>query len=1085
MRLKTLTFLLCLAMALLLNGQLTNAQDLTKVLTPGGELTPEAQQALRQSRQFKTLTPEEIQRGKAELEKRESESRIEEQERIEKEKQQEEQAKKAEEISQQEKELRYIANKYKDRTLRDIDLLTNNFVADYLANKNLDRNFEQFNLRLLDAFDQYQEDVIRDIINRFQLKSAFYRDSVKRIREIFSENKKEPIAKIKEAAAKEAKVKMEETAATTAVKETEPVSRTTEKVFGDFTDMVVKEILDNFTLKWAVKDIFRLYEDELPYAKPVGELQVFGHDIFSRPPDSFAPPTNVPVTEDYVVGPGDEIRVLMWGRIDAEYSLVVSKDGTIQFPRIGSISVAGMTYKDMKQLLKKEAESITGVTISVTMGRLRSITVFVVGEVKMPGAYTVSAFDTVINALLISGGPSPLGSLRNVQLKRNGKIVTTIDFYAFLLEGDTSKDKRLQPGDVVFVPKAENLVAIAGNVKRPAIYELKGNLSLNALIELAGGLAPSAYKQRVQIERSYKHEKHLVLDVTYTGAQSEAGFDLQDGDIVKVFPIAPEKVDAVYVYGNVSRPGSYSYRPGMRVTDVIRDETELKSDTDLSYGLIKRYVEPDMHAEFIPFNLGKAIINRDSRSDVKLEPYDEIYIFNKWLFSYKPYARIRGEVRKPETYQLADNMRIKDLIIAAGGLNRDAYMGKSHLFRTDPETKNVSLLEFNLDNVLLDDPSSNLLLQDQDEVVIHSIREYKPREFVSIYGMVNNPGQYPLAVGMTVKDLIMAGGNLKQGAFKNEAELVRFKLVDGDLMKTEVLSFDVAKAVTGEAQQNLELKEYDRIFIKKIPNWLEQNRVSIDGQVKYPGNYYVRKNEKLSSLIERAGGFTKDAYLRGAVFTRERVRQVQRERLDDLISRMEQEISAETGVEATGAMSTEEVQAFRLSLEAKKALLQKLRQAKVTGRMVIQLAQLEVFRDSKFDLRLEDGDHLEIPHEPESVNVLGEVYNPTSFLYEKGKRANFYLSRAGGPTANAEAGEMYIIRADGSVLSKSQSGTSYSWDPETNRWTTGSFSSAEVYPGDSVLVPRKLVKIHWIKETKDITQIMFQIAVVVGVIVAI
>ncbi|MEJ2365918.1 MAG: SLBB domain-containing protein [Deltaproteobacteria bacterium] len=438
---------------------------------------------------------------------------------------------------------------------------------------------------------------------------------------------------------------MEETAATTAVKETEPVSRTTEKVFGDFTDMVVKEILDNFTLKWAVKDIFRLYEDELPYAKPVGELQVFGHDIFSRPPDSFAPPTNVPVTEDYVVGPGDEIRVLMWGRIDAEYSLVVSKDGTIQFPRIGSISVAGMTYKDMKQLLKKEAESITGVTISVTMGRLRSITVFVVGEVKMPGAYTVSAFDTVINALLISGGPSPLGSLRNVQLKRNGKIVTTIDFYAFLLEGDTSKDKRLQPGDVVFVPKAENLVAIAGNVKRPAIYELKGNLSLNALIELAGGLAPSAYKQRVQIERSYKHEKHLVLDVTYTGAKSEAGFDLQDGDIVKVFPIAPEKVDAVYVYGNVSRPGSYSYRPGMRVTDVIRDETELKSDTDLSYGLIKRYVEPDMHAEFIPINLGRAIINRDSRSDLKLEPYDEIYIFNKWLFSYKPYARIRGEVR--------------------------------------------------------------------------------------------------------------------------------------------------------------------------------------------------------------------------------------------------------------------------------------------------------------------------------------------------------------------------------------------------------------------------------------------------------
>jgi len=1064
---------------------LSDAQDITKILTPGGELTPEAQRALRESQEFRTLTPEEIERGKAELEKKEKEGRLEQQERIEKEKKEEKEATKAETISQQEKELRYIANKYKDRTLRNVDLITINFVEGHLANKNLERNLQEFNLQLIDTFDQYQEDVIQDIVSRFQLKSAFYRDPVKTTREMFSENKKEAIAKIKEAVVKEAQVRKDETTATAVLKEAEPVIRTVESVFNEFTEMVVREIIDSFTLKWAVKDIFRPYEEELPYAKPVEELKLFGHDIFSRPPDTFAPPTNVPVTEDYVVGPGDEIRVLMWGRIDAEYSLVVNRDGTVQFPRIGTISVAGMAFKDMKELLKKEAESITGVTISVTMGRLRSITVFVVGEVRMPGAYTVSAFDTVINALLMSGGPSELGSLRSVQLKRKGKIVTTIDFYEFLLKGDTSKDRRLQPGDVVFVPKAATLVAVAGNVKRPAIYELKGDLSLNALVELAGGLAPSAYKQRLQIERSHKHEKQLVLDVTYTGGKTESGFNLQDGDIVKVFPIAPEKVDAVYVYGNVSRPGSYSYSPGMRITDVIRDETELKSDTDFSYGLIKRYVEPDMHAELVPFNLGKAVIARDSRSDVRLQPYDEIYIFNKWLFSYKPYVRVKGEVRKPETYQLTENMRVKDLIIAAGGLNREAYMGRCHLFRTDPETKNVTLITFNLENALTDDPSNNVLLQDQDEVVIHSIREYKPKEFVSIYGMVNNPGQYPLAVGMTVKDLIMAGGNLKKEAFKDEAELVRFKLVDGALMKTEVLNFDVAKAVAADPQENLELKEYDRIFIKRIPKWLEQIRVSIDGEVKYPGDYYMREDEKLSSLIERAGGFTKDAYLRGAFFTRERVRQVQRQRLEDLISRMEQEISAETGIEATGAMSREEVEAFRLSLEAKKALLQKLREARVTGRMVIQLAQLEVFKDSKFDMRLEDGDRLEIPKEPQSVNVLGEVYNPTAFLYERGKKANFYLSRAGGPTANAEKDEMYIIRADGSVLRRSQSGSAYTWDPETNRWTSGSFSAADIYPGDSVLVPRKLVKIHWIKEAKDITQILFQMAVVVGVLAAI
>jgi protein involved in polysaccharide export with SLBB domain len=703
----------------------------------------------------------------------------------------------------------------------------------------------------------------------------------------------------------------------------------------------------------------------------------------------------------------------------------------------------------------------------------------------MPGAYTVSAFDTVINALLLSGGPSELGSLRSVQLKRKGKIVTTIDFYEFLLEGDTSKDRRLKPGDVVFVPKAATLVAIAGNVKKPAIYELKGDLSLRTLIDFAGGLAPSAYKQRLQIERSHEHEKQLVLDVTYGGDKTGTGVKLQDGDIVKVFPIAPEKVDAVYVYGNVSRPGNYSYRLGMRVTDVIRDETELKSDSDLSYALIKRYVEPDMHAELIPFNLGKAIIARDMRSNVKLKPYDEIYVFNKWIFSYKPYVRIRGEVRKPETYLLQENMRIRDLIVSAGGLNREAYFGRSHLFRTDPQTKNVTLLRFNLEGVLKDDSTNNLLLQDQDEVVIHSIREYKPKEMVSIYGMVNNPGQYPLAVGMSVKDLIMAGGNLRKEAYKEQAELVRFELDNGELMRKEVLTFDVAAAVAGEPKQNLMLQEYDRIFIKKIPKWLDEIKVSIDGEVTYPGDYYARDDEKLSSLIERAGGFTKNAYLRGAFFTRESVREIQRQRLEELISRMEEEINAETGIEVTGAMSREEVEAFRLSLEAKKGLLQKLRQARVTGRMVIQLAALEIFKDSKFDLRLEDGDKLVIPKEPENVNVLGEVYNPTAFLFERGKRASFYLSRAGGPTANAEKGEMYIIRADGSVLSKSQGGSAYAWDPETNRWVSGSFRSAQIYPGDSVLVPRKLVKIHWIKEVKDITQIMFQIAVVVGVLAAI
>lgn len=1092
MRIRTAVLLISILAMLYPASGIVNAQDPLKYVTGLEGLSPEARKLLLEDRQFKRITPEEVEKGKAELERREQEAQLEALKKEEEIKQIEEEEKKQreiEEISSQDTELRYIFNRYEGRAIRSVDLWVQEEMQAESETAPLD-------LKLRDILDQYQEDIIQDINTRFQIKSALYRDPMKQLRKIFAENKRETVTTIieKTFAAKKAQAELlaetgapapARTEVSTETLVTEVTPDILETIFQDFIDRVVKQIQDTFTLQWAVRDILRVYEEELPYAKPVEGLNLFGHEIFSRPPETFAPPTNMPVTENYLIGPGDQIIVSMWGRIEKEYPLVVGRDGTIQFPQIGTISVAGLSYKDMKELLKKKAESITGVTISVTMGTLRSITVFVVGEVKNPGAYTVSAFDTVINAILISGGPTELGSLRNVQLKRRDKIVTVVDFYDFLLKGSTSNDRRLQPADVIFVPKAESLVAIAGNVKRPAIYELRGDRGLNTLIDLAGGLAPSAYKQRLQIERLFEHRKQVVLDATYDGPGTTANYTLQDGDVVKVYPITPERTDAVYVYGNVFQEGSYEYRPGMRVSDVIKDETDVKSDTDFSYALIKRYVEPDMHAELVPINLGRAILAREENSNISLKPYDEIYIFNKWLFTYKRYTRIDGQVRDPATYPLQEKMRIKDLINAAGGLNREAYLGKNHLFRTDRRTKNVSMIIFNLEKALKDDPENNLLLQDQDEVMIHSVREFKPEEFVSVYGMVNRPGNYPLAQGMTVRDLIMAGGNLRKEAYKEQAELVRFEVVDGDMRRTEVLPLNLAAAMARDPQQNLALQDYDRLFVKTIPAWTEEMLVTVEGEVRYPGEYYIRVGERLSSLIERAGGFTEEAYLRGAFFTRESARRIQRRRLDDLVTRMEEEIAAEAGVEVTGALSSEEVQAFKVALEAKKDLVKKLREAKVEGRVVIQLTQMDQLRESKFDLKLEDQDRLFVPRQPDFVSVLGEVYNPTSFLYESGQNVTFYLNLAGGATMNAEEDEMYIIRANGSVLSKSQGGKALTWDSLNHRWASESFKSAKIYPGDTVLVPRELVKIHWLREAKDITQILFQIAVVVGVIAAI
>jgi polysaccharide export outer membrane protein len=814
------------------------------------------------------------------------------------------------------------------------------------------------------------------------------------------------------------------------------------------------------------------------------ELKIFGHELFSRPSSTFAPITQLPVSDGYVIGPGDEIKVLMWGRIDAEYSLVVDREGVIQFPKVGPLTVAGLTYQELKELIKRKAESITGVNVDISMGKLRTIQVFLLGEVKSPGVYTVSSLATMSNALLASGGPTALGSLRQVQLKRRGRVVTAVDFYDFLLRGDTSADTRLMPGDVIFVPQVGPMVTVAGNVRREAIYELKEDRTLQRALMLAGGLAPQAYNQRIQIERAFENQMKIILDIPYEHLDTQKVVPLKDGDLVRVFPILEENVNAVYLFGNVSRPGQYAYKPGMRVLDVLPNLETLQPDTYLPYTLIKRYKPDEMRAELIPFNLEKLLIEGDLLENLKLQPLDEVYVFNKSVFEDKPEVQITGEVRKPGRYSI-DKMRIKDLLYKAGGLTRDAYLPLSHLYRTDPKTFDVALMTFSLEDALKEVPQDNLLLQDQDEVVIHSIREYKPKEFVRIYGMVNNPGQYPLAVGMTIKDLIMAGGNLREEAYKGEAELVRFKLVDGDLMKTEVMAFNVAQALASNPLENFNLQEYDQVFIKKIPDWLEEVRVTIEGEVRYPGEYFVRDGERLSSLIERAGGFTQDAYLRGAFFTRERVRQIQGRRLADLILKMEQDLAAGEATEVMGALSKEEVEAHRVSMEAKKSLLQKLREAKVEGRMVVKLDQLERFKDSEYDVRVEDQDRLVIPKTPQSVNVLGEVYNATSFLYEKGKKVDYYLKRAGGPTMNAEEDEIYIIRADGSVQSKSQSGKLFSWDPDNNRWSYGGFKSATLYPGDTLLVPRKLVKIQWVKEFRDITQIIFQIAIAAGVVAAI
>ena len=999
-------------------------------------------------------------------------------------------------------------------------------------------------------------------------------------------------------------------------------------------------------------------------------LQIFGHKLFTGAPSTFTPIKTLPVSNDYVIGPGDEIKILMWGRLDATYSLEVDNEGIINLPKIGPLTVAGLTFGELKELIRRKAEAITGVNVSISMGRLRTIQVFVLGEVKAPGVYTVSSLATVANALLASGGPTNLGSLRRVQLKRKKKVIKYIDLYNFLLKGDTSSDTRLMPSDVIFIPQVGPMVSVSGNVKRPAIYELKSKKNLKTALKLAGGLTPRAYNQRIQIERAFENRFQVVLDIPYEELKQKKAISLQDGDFINVFFILPSPVNAVYLYGNVLRPGQYAYKPGLRVLDILPDPESLDIDTYFNYALVKRYRFEDSKAEIIPFDLGRLIFIKDETHNIKLMPLDEVYIFNKHMFEDREYATavgqvrkpgryfiddmkikdlilkagdladeaylpkgeliridenriqytiyfdvsaaladdpkhnlhlqdedrviihsiwedqwkafvtiqgevknegefvltkdmnlkdlffkagsfsrnaymelghlyrtdwrtkevtihtfsvekamegdpehnlslqdldnvvvhnireyvpaenvsISGEVQKPGTYPYGTNMCVKDLILVAQNITRDAYMELGHLYRTDWRTKELTIHTFNVEKAMEDDSEHNIFLQDLDNVVIHSIWEYKEKYTVSINGLVNNPGDYPFATNMTINDLILVAGNVRDAAYLDEAELTRFDIVEGKKVETSIIDFNIRLAQQGHLDHNLKLQPLDVVTIKAIPEWWDKKKtVLISGEVFFPGTFQIRKDESLSSVIERAGGYTEYAYMRGSVFTREMVRRTQQERINEMLKRVELEIARLSSAEAQAILSPEDVAAQNQFVAAQKMLLEKLKKTEATGRIIISLLPLKELKNSSHDMTLEDGDTLYIPKKPTTVYVLGAVYNPTALLYEEERPIiRYYLAKTGGPTENANTKYMYVIGVDGTVVSKrDKSLSSFSWNSEGKRWEFGKkFENTKLYPGDAVLVPEKIIKPRYMRDIRDITQILYQIAVTAGVTTA-
>jgi polysaccharide export outer membrane protein len=730
---------------------------------------------------------------------------------------------------------------------------------------------------------------------------------------------------------------------------------------------------------------------------PSGEqaLKPFGYDLFEGTPSTFAPVSDIQVPIDYVVGPGDTLVVQLYGNEPVIYELTVQRDGRVNFPKLGPIMVSNMSFDAARTAIERRvSDQLIGTRASVTMGDLRSIRVFVLGDAEKPGSYSVSGLSTMTNAIFVSGGVKKIGSLRTIELKRNGRVVTTLDLYDLLLRGDTSNDRQLLPGDVIFIPPVGKTVSVYGAVKRPAIYELKTETTVTQAVEIAGGLLPDADAKLGQLERIRPSQLREMRNVDLTASPSRET-ELANGDKLQIPMMRPTLENSVVLTGFVFRPGQFEYRPGMRLTDVVGSFDELRPNADQHYIMIRRESPPDESIEVISADLVRALAGRGSASDPELRPRDTIYVFDL--------SADRGRILAPV---------IRDLELQA-----------------TPET---------------------------------------PEQVVSIDGRVKAPGHYPLEPKMHVSDLIRAGGSLEAAAFRGEAELTRY-VVDGDARKTELVPVDLAAIRRGDPGADLALKPYDILVIKPIPKWVEPGFIELAGEVRFPGKYPIHQGETLSSVLQRAGGLTDLAFAEGAVFIREELKKREKDQLELLATRLQGDLAAlslEAVISSGATNSSAGAGAAAQSLAVGQQLMSQLRDTKPVGRLVIDVARVTRGPPgAPDDVIIRDGDKLLIPKKAQEITILGEVQSPTSHVFVAGLTRDEYIARSGGTTQKADRKRIYVVRANGDVMSGQRSG-----------WFRRS-QSAEIRPGDTIVVPLDTERVRALPVWQAVTTIIYNLAV--------
>ncbi|WKZ12697.1 MAG: SLBB domain-containing protein [Gammaproteobacteria bacterium] len=731
--------------------------------------------------------------------------------------------------------------------------------------------------------------------------------------------------------------------------------------------------------------------------QPLGveSLKPFGYDVFAPRGTTFQSGANIPIPAEYVVGPGDTLELQLLGNTKGKFNLVVSRDGDVRIPEIGPVTIAGLTFPQAQDAITNiVSEQMIGTRAVVTMGRLRSARVLVTGEAKQPGTYTVGGLATITNVLGASGGVKDIGSLRNIELKRNGKLVSRLDLYDVLLHGDTSDDARVLSGDVVFIPPVGRTAGVLGEIRRPATYEIQADTTAGDLVTLGGGLTPEANAASARIERIDPQHGRIVVNVDLT---TEAGRStpLRSGDVLRLDPVRPTMVNSVTLRGHVHRPGSFQYQPGMRLSDLIGSVDDLRPNADLHYVLIRRETGPELRVSAVSADLAQAWAEPGSDADIALAPRDEVTVFDMDAGRERLLAPIVAELDRQGT-------------------------------RSDPP------------------------------------------QTVGVGGRVRMPGQYPLEPGMTIADLVRAGGSLDEAAFGGEAELTRYEVVNGNARETVLIEIDLARALAGDPEANIDLQPFDFLVIKELSQWTGQESVLLEGEIRFPGRYPIKRGETLASALNRAGGLTDLAFVEGSVFTRTSLKEREARQLEQLTNRMQRDLAAlsvqTSQVSGTGAQSATQ------ALIASQALLDELRKSEPVGRLVIDLPRvMAAAPGSTDDVVLKDGDRLIVPRQTQDVTVIGEVQGSTSHLYDRALARDDYIRLSGGLTQKADANRIYIVRANGGV--ETHSG---------NRWFGK--KGSDVRPGDTIVVPLDAERLPPLPLWTSVTTIIYNLAIAVAAV---